>query len=1406
MERIPYRDPDRAFGQAMLTLRDALGLTQAALAVHLGVSRRTVGDWEAGNKHPKAEHLKEFIALGVRHSAFAAGREAEQIHALWRAAHQRVLLDEAWLTSLLGQRASSTGSRPLAGTGVDSVPPVTVPAPSFPSTPTPSGQREIALAIATETPVVASPTPAQAEPVEKAGYSERTPYAPGAPSPAAARAEHPDGAPASLAFGNDASLAFGNDASLAFGNDASLMPRVDWGSAPSASTFYGRGWEMSLLTEWVVKERCRVVSVLGLGGIGKSSLAVALMHRIAEEFEVVIWRSLRDLATSDALLHDLLQTLTVPGMGTEAKVHEPGKEWRAGARTGFEQDLSALLERFRHLRVLLVLDNVESVLAEGSERSDSTGHTGQMRPGYEGIGRFLQRVAETQHQSCVLLTSREKPGDLVPQEGSHSPVRALRVGRLDGEACETLLVDRGVKGTAAELARLIEAYAGNPLALIIVSRTIVDLFDGDLSLFLEQGETIYGGVRQLLSEQFSRLSELELSLLTWLAIMREPTTFDRLRSMLVTPFPPGEVLDAVEGLHRHNLIERGPEPGSFTLQSVIMEYVTAVLLSEASDEIRNGRLDRLVKHGLELADAKDYVRETQERVLVAPLLERLQAMSPGHSSLEAELIALLDRLRSLPEDVQGYGPANLLALLRRQRGDLHGLDLSRLALRSVNLQDVQMQGTSLAEASIRDSVFRETFDVLTALAVSKSGQYWAAAGRRGIVRVWDTKTGANATPWALTLRSMWQAHTDRVWALAFSPDERTLVSGSWDGALKVWDPATGDLLWSGWHASYINAVAFAPDGSMLASCGSDGTVRLWDTGSPPGRRSGAPIQVLPHPGPVLSVAWSQEILGTGPEGKAEVLLASGDREGTIRLWAIRGDEPAGPVTPVRTLKGHSNWVWGLAFSPHSSTLASASWDDSVKLWDTGSPQRASARRASAPGRRDGHLSKTLTGHKDWMSRLVWSSDGRTLAGAGRDSRIWLWDADEGRSVASLAPLSGQTPGIWGLAFAPGNSPGSQSLVSSGEDGTLRVWDISSAKCVRVIQGFTSSLYDLDWSPDGTKLVIGGSNASLMVWDIGGEAPPKVFFGHRVAVFGVAWSPDWSWIASSEWDNSIRLWNPNGGEPVQIRHRPDESDNFFYGLSWSPDGQRLACGTYTHGIQVFELSQILAGSATHSGHQLPAWIRRVGWSPDGTRLAGGGDDGTVYVWDTADNSLLRRLAGHHGAVKTLAWSPDSALLASAGGLGDGGGGELRVWDMANPLPEGRQHAGRQHAGPQSGGRLDLSANHPAIVYSIAWGSDQNTLVSGDGIGMLRWWDVRTGESVRVRQAHEGTIQALKRSPDGTRLASCGDDGAIMLWDLQTGEHLRTLRRDRPYERLNITGVRGLTEAQKATLRALGAIED
>jgi WD40 repeat protein len=346
---------------------------------------------------------------------------------------------------------------------------------------------------------------------------------------------------------------------------------------------------------------------------------------------------------------------------------------------------------------------------------------------------------------------------------------------------------------------------------------------------------------------------------------------------------------------------------------------------------------------------------------------------------------------------------------------------------------------------------------------------------------------------------------------------------------------------------------------------------------------------------------------------------------------------------------------------------------------------------------------------------------------------------------------------------------------------MRVWDTVSAQCVRVIQGYAPSLYDIDWSPDATQLVSGGTDAVVTIYSIAGGAR-RALHGHSGIVIGVGWSSKGQWIASSEWDNTIRLWDPISGSCLQILHHPDDTDNYLYGLAWSPDGQQLASATFRRGVQVWDMTM---QRYRWQEHQFPTWIRRVAWSPDGQRLAGGGDDGAVYIWDAQNGALLHRLAEHHSMITSITWSPDGELLASASGGMEAG--ELFVWDSEKAV------------------RIASIVEPSGLVSATAWGANRNVVISGSGDGILRWWDLQSEAPVMAREAHRGTVQALRRSPDGQLLASCGDGGAIVLWDIESGEALQTLRRDRPYERVNITGIRGLTDAQKATLRTLGAIE-
>src|SRR5258708_4493292 len=218
-------------------------------------------------------------------------------------------------------------------------------------------------------------------------------------------------------------------------------------------------------------------------------------------------------------------------------------------------------------------------------------------------------MVETEHQSCLLITSREKPIDLVPLEGGRAPVHALRLSQLGVDACEQLLAEKKITGDPSEHMRLIEAYAGNPLALKIVAQTIVELFGNNIAPFLEQGEIVFGEVRELLDAQFARLSAAEQSVLLWLAILREPVSLEELLAVQGTPLPRTTMLEAVEALRRRSLIEQGKRPGSFTLQSVVLEFATARLIAGTNCEIKQGQLSYLIEQSLTLARSPAYVRQ-----------------------------------------------------------------------------------------------------------------------------------------------------------------------------------------------------------------------------------------------------------------------------------------------------------------------------------------------------------------------------------------------------------------------------------------------------------------------------------------------------------------------------------------------------------------------------------------------------------------------------------------------------------------------------------------------------------------------------------------------------------------------------------------------------------------------------
>ena len=615
---------------------------------------------------------------------------------------------------------------------------------------------------------------------------------------------------------------------------------VDWGEAPDTSGFHGRAAELATLRTWIDAERVRLVALLGMGGIGKTSLAAKLAEELAPAFEAIYWRSLRNAPSPEEWLAGAIGFLS-----EQQQVPPPADAER----------LTAVLQLLRARRCLLILDNVDTLFEPGQEE-------GRYRAGLAGYGRLLQAVGESRHQSCLLLTSREAPLELAIL--GNGAVRTLELGGLGVDEAQVLLAPKQLVGSSEQWAELTSRFGGNGLALKLVGERIRELFGGDIGAFLAEGDgsAVFGGIRRLLSGQVERSSGPEQQVLRLLAVQREPVGLTELMAALGPRLARGAVIEAVEALRRRSLLERAETLGTaaFTLQSVVLEYVTDRLVEAASDEIQRGQPVLLIEQPLIQAQATDYVRLTQERLIGAPILQLLNAQH-GERGTEERLLALIEGWRGRPPEEQGYGPGNVVNLLRLLRGELRGLDLSRLAIRQAYLADVEAQDARLVDTHMAHTVLAAAFDFPTSVALSGDGALLVAGTSTGEVQLWRV---AERTPlWAV------QGHTGGVWDVALSADGRLLASGGGDGTVRLWEVGTGrPLATLQGHTGAVRSVALSADGEFVASGSFDGTVKLWEAST---ARLLATLQG--HTGVIFGVALSAD-------GHT---LVSGGLDGTVRL-------------------------------------------------------------------------------------------------------------------------------------------------------------------------------------------------------------------------------------------------------------------------------------------------------------------------------------------------------------------------------------------------------------------------------------------------------------------------------------------------------------------------------------------
>jgi WD40 repeat protein len=1059
------------------------------------------------------------------------------------------------------------------------------------------------------------------------------------------------------------------------GDYSSSHTRLDWGEAIFNSVFYGRIEELNTLEQWILNEHCQLVALLGIGGIGKTSLSVKFAQQIQDNFEYVIWRSLREAPPVKIILSNLIQFLS-DEQETEGNLPE-----------SFSDRVSRLLYYLQNHRCLVIIDNAESILRSGSR-------AGIYREEYEEYGELLRRVGEATHQSCLVLTSREKPREVALLEGQALPVRSLLLNGLKVAEGQEILKLKGLSAAEEEWKVMIERYAGNPLALKIVATTIQDIFDGNVTEFLQQDTSVFGDIRDILEQQFERLSDLEKEIMYWLAINRESVTLSELRDDIISPVPPAKLLEAVESLGRRSLVEKSAI--TFTLQPVVIEYVTQVFIEQVCEEIKTENIELFRSHALIKASAKDYIREAQIRLILKPVLDELLTILRSKKGIENRLAKILVKLREESPQELGYTGGNILNLLCQLQIDLRGHDFSELTVWQADLRNVKLHDVNFQNADLAKSVFAEAFGGILSVAFSPDGKLLAMGDTGGEIRLYQVADGKQVL--------ICQGHKNWVPSLAFSPNGRTFASSSSDHTVKLWDATTGQCLQTlQGHEHEVWTVAFSPDGNTIVSGSNDRTIKLWSVSNAEclGIFQG-------HTSWVISAVFH-------PDGQ---MLVSGSDDDTIRLWDVRTGEC------LKTLQGHRDGIRSIAISPDGQTIASSSDDQTVKLWDVST----------------GECLKTLQGHHAAVWSVAISPQGNLIASGSLDHTVKLWDVSTGQCLKTLQGHSGL---VFSIAFGLQGDL----LASGSDDQMVKLWDVSTGQCLKTFSGYTSQVLSVAYSPDGKMLASGSDDQTVRLWDVNTSEALQTLQGHRAVVRSVAFCPTKQTLASGSDDQTVRLWDVNTGEALQILqgHRA-----VVWSIAFSPDGQTLASGSDDRTMRLWDVN---TGQAlqTFQGHR--AAVQSVAFSPQGRTLASGAWDQTVKLWDISTGECKRTLEGHTNWVWSIAFSPDGELLASSSY-----DGTVRLWSVstgaclqtfevcANGIVKAVAFSwdGQMLASSSPDYTVKLwdidtgqckktLHGHSAWVWSVAFSPDNRTLASSGADETIRLWDINASKCLKTLKA-------------------------------------------------------------------------
>ncbi|KAF7978742.1 hypothetical protein HWV62_44752 [Athelia sp. TMB] len=444
---------------------------------------------------------------------------------------------------------------------------------------------------------------------------------------------------------------------------------------------------------------------------------------------------------------------------------------------------------------------------------------------------------------------------------------------------------------------------------------------------------------------------------------------------------------------------------------------------------------------------------------------------------------------------------------------------------------------------------------------------------------------------------------------------------------------------------------------------------------------------------------------------------------TMRLFS--GILTSWPAT-LKTIEGHKEDVTSVAYSLDGKHIVSGSWDKTIRISDAETGETVAG---------------PFIGHTNWIMSVDFSPDGKYVASGSFDGTVRIWDVLTGDAIDG--PFRGHTSIINSVIW----SPDGKYVVSGSDDCSCRVWNVETSKTIAgPFERHSGSVRCVAYSPDGKHIVSGSDDQTVRVWDVQtGQILMSPFEGHTEGVRTVAYSPDGQLIASGSSDKTVRVWNIATGELVA---GPFEGhDDSVTSIAYSPDGKFIVSGSEDGTVRIFDVETGGTVAGPFEGHS--GAVRSVAYSPDGRCIVSGAADSTIRVWDAGaiDSAAWPTKQEHSGSVNAVAYSPDGKSIVS--GSDDM---SICVWDRVT---------GALMAGPFIG--------HSATVTSIAYSPDGKYITSGSEDATACVWNAETRELVTgPLTGHSGGICSVGYSPDGKYVVSGSADRTICIWSVATQE--------------------------------------